>query len=427
MRNVLIIAPGFGPYNNDAAVRVRLLILHLESAGWNPTILCGQAQAIGEPVDAELSSAIPPSLKMIKVGAVPERRAARIGIRDAGVRMYPSMRRMAVSVCRKRAIDAVYIPGPPWFMFHVGRLLKDAMEVPYAVDMLNADETAPGCGFDTGPLGRFLNRRVRQRIAQALSDADTVLGASKEIIRETASAFGADCADTVVLPTGLEPADYDRVRSLARVLPYWEQDHCFHAVHDGPVSARAFRTWVALLKAVQLLRKAGHQGIRRLRIHFMETGVPPGGEPSAIRTAADRLRVGDQVIEHGARLSYFDRLRVLCKADALIAAGAVDGTDRPDDLMPLLPAHIPILVLRHARSPWESVLKGAGITDRFDFADAEALKKAAPKLADLLIRAVERRLAAPKYMPAALQAYTAEAMTRRLAAALDSMAAKNRS
>jgi hypothetical protein len=108
------------------------------------------------------------------------------------------------------------------------------------------------------------------------------------------------------------------------------------------------------------LRRAREQGLEathNLRLHFVGTDYAPGAEAKkSIRPIAEEYGVADIVVEQPRRIPYFEALRCLLDADALIVPGSDDPGYTASKIYPYILAKKPLLAIFHEKSSVVQVL-----------------------------------------------------------------------
>jgi hypothetical protein len=173
-----------------------------------------------------------------------------------------------------------------------------------------------------------------------------------------------------------------------------------------------------LFRALALAVERDSKLRRRLTLHFVGTSYASGDRAvKTVQPIAMEFGVADLVDERPARIPFFEALRCLLDADALILPGSDDPAYTASKLMPCLFARKPMLAIAHEDSPLAKSLRemNAGVLTTFCAGgDVDSLAGAI----------LERWFQAPiENIPIvdreALGPYTARAMSAKLAAVFD--------
>ena len=84
MKNVLIISPRFPPVNAADHQRVRMALPYFREHGWEPTVLCVDAQFVEASQDAYLLNTIPDDISVESVPAISQALTRKIGFGGLG-------------------------------------------------------------------------------------------------------------------------------------------------------------------------------------------------------------------------------------------------------------------------------------------------------------------------------------------------------
>ena len=427
MRRVVIVAPSFAPSSNPPTHRVRFFARHLPSFGWRPHVLSVDPAYYEEPPDAEIGRLLPPGLAVSRSGALPARWTRPFGIGDLGIRAYLPMKRTLRAMCRRERPDLLFIPGPPWHTFRLGTAMRRELGIPYVLDYI--DPWVDSKGAD----GRWWTKAYWfRRMALAL-EPEAVRGASHVIAVSDGTNDGVrerypELPPSMFtgIPYGFEPSDFDLLHERPRPNTYWNAgDGNFHFAYVGAMLPKGYETLRALFTAVLRLRERAPALAARLRLHFFGTTYEPNPTRGLVEPVAREMGLADVVSEHPARIPYLDALNVMCTADGILALGSSEVHYTASKIYPSILARRPLLAIYHAASSVCDVVREsrAGLLVTYD--DAAR----AESRVDEIATAIARVYAGEDYDPARVRwdsfaQYSAESMTRRLAAVFDDVVAR---
>src|ERR1700688_2257609 len=104
MKRVLIVSPHFPPSTLAGVHRARILVKHLPSAGWRPTVLCVHEDFHKETLDAELAALLPADLEVVKTEALSNQATRWLGIGDISLRAFYPMKKTLHQILEQRPI-----------------------------------------------------------------------------------------------------------------------------------------------------------------------------------------------------------------------------------------------------------------------------------------------------------------------------------
>jgi len=418
MKTVAIIAPQFSPCSYPPAIRVRYFTNHLEEFGWHPVVFSVKPEFMEEPPDYEFERMISPALEVIRVKALPQKWTRKMGIGDIGIRCFFHMLKGLHVECRKRQIDLIFIPGPPWHTYLIGPILKARFNIPYVMDYIDPWIT-PGrfkpwekrfwyrlLAYVLEPLAL---RHVSRVTAVSEGTCDTILKRFPHLRKEFFSS----------IPYGAEASDFAYLRDRGTGTHYWDtRDGNIHFCYVGVVWPAAMGTIAALLDAVALIKEKRPELFRKIRLHFLGTSYAPHPACQVLPLALERNL--DNVTEHPKRIPYFDALSVLSNSDAILALGSSDPHYTASKIFPCVLARRSLLGIFHASSSVVKILNEANTGIVVTYNSEEPVQTRVPAIYDALIRVAEN----PVYNAEMIQwdrfeAYSAHSMTMRLASVFD--------
>jgi glycosyltransferase involved in cell wall biosynthesis len=427
VRTVLVIGPDFVPSSLPPALRIRLFATHLHKFGWKVIVLTVRPEYYENACDPENERLLPGQVEVIRTAAAPVRITRKFGIGDIGMRSLWHHWQALSRICRSRRIDLIFIPTPPWVPMILGRFAHLRFGIPYVIDYIDpwvSDYSRRLPSHQRPPkwrLAGFLSRCVEPF---ALKRASQIVGVSKRTTDGVVARYTwMSESDGTGIPYGAEPADFDYLRANPRPNRFFQKnDGMAHLCSIGRGGADLIPATAALFRAIQTGVKNSPDLYTRLRIHFIGTSYAPGGASCDIRILADRFGLGDIVQESSKRVAFLDAIQLLVDSDALLAIGSEQAHYTASKIFPYILAKKPIFAIFHEESSVLGILResGAGIGIAFS----------ADRPADACITEIEGRLTswlqtpgnyAPETRSEAVAKYTAEAMTKRLAAVFDSV------
>ena len=167
MKTVAVISPDFTPSSMPNALRVRLLVEHLQEYGWEPVVIATDPQYYEQPADPENEALLRGKYEIIRTRAWPAQFTRRFGLGDVGLRSFYYQWRALSQLCRSRKVDLVFISVPPNYSMALGRLIHASVitSPPTAKRTRGPDRGGErrSCGWPAGPArGDYSSaRRIR--------------------------------------------------------------------------------------------------------------------------------------------------------------------------------------------------------------------------------------------------------------------------
>jgi hypothetical protein len=406
VKRVVLVAPQFPPCNLAAVHRNRFLATHLPTFGWQPHVLTVDPSYYEEGLDWELARLVPESTRITRVQAMPTRPFRVVG--DIGIRALPWLAAGLERLVRTEHTDLVCLSIPPNYSAILGPLLYRRHGVRYVVDYQD-----PWVHLLPRSEARFSKARWALRLGHALEGpvlrhASLLTGVGEGYYAGALRrAPWLDPRRCVTAPIGAEAADFAYLDANPRRPTLFDpNDSLQHIVYAGALLPRAMLTLHALLESLAQVRE-------RVRLHFIGTG---GG----IQPVIDRMGLRDVVFEHPSRIPYLDVLNHLKHAQAVLVLGSDEPHYTPSKVFQAVLTRRPVIGLLHDQSSGADVLRRANAGPLVTFSADRPASTRVDDIADALMCATtDGRDAREQIDWSAFAEYSAECMTRRIAAGFD--------
>jgi hypothetical protein len=430
MKRVLIVTPRFPPVNAPDHQRARLALPFLREFGWEAEVLAVTPETTGGLLDPLLEDTVPERVPVHRVRALSPKLCRALGFGNLGWRSRRPLARRGLQLLRERKFHAIFMTGTVFNIFPLAVQWKRGTGVPFVLDFQDPWVTDYYRRTGKRPPGgwtryRFATRVDRRDEPETLREAAGVVSVSPAYIDDLARRHPwFDKATAAVIPFGAATGDFDVFNFRDVRQPHFNKSdgrsHWVYVGAAGAVMGTALRGFFAALREWV----DTHPDMRRrIVVHFIGTSyAQPGSERPSVAPLAKAAGVGDMVAEHPARVPYFEALRCMTDADALIVPGSDDPGYAPSKIHNCLLARRPLLAILHKDGPAASavsLLRGGVVAP---FAPGE------PR--DELVAHIRNRWFLPRawehgvYLDTAgFEPHTAHAMTKKLAAVFDRSAA----
>jgi hypothetical protein len=428
LRKVLIISPHFAPINAPDMQRTRLMLPYLRSLGWEPVVLAVSPEMVeGGVLEPLLEKTYPSDIRIVRVHGISPKLTRPFGFGSLWWRCGRALRAAGDRLLRTEEFDLVFFSSTQFGTFTLGPRWKALFGVPYILDYQDpwtndyykkTGVRPPGGRFKFGVAQSFA-RRHEPKVLQKASGIVAVSSAYGAMLAKRYASF--DASRVIFLPFGAAVADF----SLARAHIPAESlidfgDGLTHMVYTGRCGPDMSTALKILFRAFKEFLGKRPDLARRLRFHFVGTDYAPRplGRDWVMPTARDE-GVEAYVSEFHYRVPYFDALYYLTHADALVAIGSNDPSYSASKLFPYVLSHRPLLIIFHSDSPVLAMAESMKCGLRFSFVGRDDIGSVASAVADQwflgdkMTEIIEPDLSA-------FHPYSAETMTRRIAACFDS-------
>lgn len=384
-RLTIIVSPYFPPSTLAGVHRGRHLAKHLPAAGWRPIVLCVDEAFHVQRLDPGLAALVPPSVEIVKVGALPARVTRLAGIGEISLRAWRPLRRALFRLLAQRPVDAVLITGSPYFPMLLAGQIRRRFRVPVVLDFQDPWVSAWGAAQPTGSKAGLAHRLATVLEPRALRQADFVTAVSEEQNAQLLARHPwLDAARLAALPIGGDPEDFAALRQ-AGVTEFGPelQAGFVNLSYVGTYWPRAEPAVRTLFRAFARLRSGEPGTAARIRLNFIgtNTGTTNGStHPVAALAAAEG--VAEAVYETPARVPYLRALGLMARSDGLLLFGSDEPHYTASKIYPTLMSGRPFVSLFHRASSAHRILTAAGGGCALAFADREELRAIEPDLAD---------------------------------------------
>jgi glycosyltransferase involved in cell wall biosynthesis len=429
-RHVLIVSPNFPPINAPDHQRVRMSLPHLAEFGWRATVLAVAPEHVEGLQDPLLLETVPTTTPVVRTRALSAKSTRRLGVGNLALRAFPFLKREGDLLLSSEHFDLVFFSTTVFPVMALGRRWLKRWGVPYVLDFQDpwlseyfSDRTdiPPGGHFKYG-LSQKLAQLMEPYTVRKANHIITVSPAYRESLLQRYSWLSSD--RFTVLPFGAAENDFEIMASLnlhQKVFdPRDGKRHWVYVGAGGVGMEFSIRSFFQALGRVR--RNGGGRELENLMIHFIGTDYAAGDRArETFRPVATECGVADIVQEIPNRIPYFEALKCLKDAEALIVPGSDDPGYTASKICAYVMANKPMLAIFHEDSSAVSVLRDARAGTVVTFKDRTDGER--------MTNEIEARWFKSGREPgttnrAALEPYLARGMTRRQCGVFDRCVAK---
>jgi hypothetical protein len=432
LKRVAIIGADFVPSSLPPALRIKFFATHLRDFGWEPVVVTTDPHYYENRVDLENAGLLPDGLRVIRTAACPARLTRRFGIGDLGMRSLWHHWQALKNLCREQPVDLILIPTPPYVPMVLGRWAYREFGIPYVIDYIDPWGTPYYWKLPRAqrpPKWAMASAMARVLEPFALRHVAHVVGVSKGTTDFVVGKYPwLHSSDATEIPYGGEPRDWEYIRRHPRSNPIFDPaDGLLHVSYVGRGGADMVPALRTVLAAVKNGLQASPEVFERLRLHFVGTAYGPDGlGREQVMPLAREIGVETVVQEHPGRVAYLDAMQVLSDSHTLLVVGSEQPHYTASKIFPCILACKPLLAVFHGASSVVSILRETGAADPVTFSEHDPLSG---KIEEITERLRQLLLLPPGLRPAtrweAFEAYTARAMTARLAGVFDQVVARH--
>ena len=424
---VVIVSPYFPPSTLAGVHRARHLAKHLPAAGWWPIVLSVDEAHHEQRLDPDLAALVPPSVEIVKVGALPARITRWFGVGEVSLRAHGHLRKALFRLLAARPVDAVLITGSPYYPMVLAPEIRRRFNVPVVLDFQDPWVSAWGARQPAASKAGLSHRLATLLEPRALRGANFITSVSEIQNEELVARYPwLDASRMAAIPIGGDPEDFEHLAAAASATASVEQEpgrvECWYVGSFWPSAEAPIRI---LLRALAKLRSENPQTMQRLRLNFVGTDPTVDGETHTVQRIAEEEGVAEHVREMPKRLPYLDALNLLAHADRLLLIGSIDPHYTASKIYPALMSGRPFLSLFHHASSAQAILTAAGGGLAHSFRSVDELDRLVPELAMSLSKLVLAPEELGTVDPAAYAPFEARAIAARYAAIFDQVSRRD--
>ncbi len=380
MYNVLIISPRFPPSNAPDVQRVRLALPYFESRGWRPTVVCVDSRCVAAPLDDVLASTIPPGVAVHRVPGYSRKWTRFLGIGSLAMRSYRQIASTAGRLLSEKKFDLVFFSTTEFGVLSLGPKWRKRFGVPYVVDLQDPWVNHYYRDNHLRPPGGTFKHALHQWAAAwlepyVLQNASGIMVVSERYSTTLCRRYPFLNPDHfVTIPFAAALADVEVAASSLVSNPHFRNDdgrkHWVYVGRCGPDMKYALTCILGAFR--KFLLNFPDEG-RTIQLHFIGTDyAPTGSERYWVKPIAEELGLGEFVKETPGRVPYFEALRCLIDADAVLVPGSSDASYTASKIYPYIAVGRPLLTTFHQDSSVNDVMHRlrAGTCVTFSSADS---------------------------------------------------------
>jgi hypothetical protein len=370
MRTVVLVAPHFVPSFLPSVHRARLWSYYLPEFGWKPLILTTDPRYYECQTASEMLDLVPDGLEVVRTRAFPTKPVRIIG--DIGLRSFPFYYSALARMATQRRFDFLHITIPANYAALLGPLVYRRFGIPYGIDYI--DPWIPESRQNGGLLSKawFSLQLARMMEPHAVRNARLITGINtsyfESVLRRNPHL--RQRAEVAGMPYGGSELDQEAlVRHPRKTFLFDPEDGLLHLIYAGALLPKAFDVLDRLLAAIVRLCTADPQWSRRLRIHFVGTGLfeNESTRGHTVKPYIIKHSLAHIVTEMPSRIPYLDVLNHLAHASAILVLGSTESFYSPSKLYQSVMSRRPVFALLHEQSTAVRTMLKSGAGELFTF------------------------------------------------------------
>lgn len=414
-KKVLIISPYFAPTNAADIHRVRMSLPYYAQFGWDAEVVTVDPKYNDFVKDKLLLESIPATIKIHKIKALNKKWTSRFGLGSIALRSLYFYDAKVVSLLKVQKYDLIYFSTTQFPVCILGNYWKKKFNIPYVIDFQDPwhtdyyesrpkDERPPKYWFSYR-MNRFFEAIAIKRVGGLITVTDSYISMLSErypwvkSIPSSVITFGAFKPDFQI-------AAKSGVNSFIK-----KQAGKIAIAYVGVVGDIMLPSLTVLFRCLNTIKHNDNELYEKFEWFFVGTSyAPPGTGKKTVVPVAKSFDVGECVYEQTDRVTYYEALKSIMNADALLIIGSDEPTYTASKLYPYLLTGKPLLAIFNSRSPALTVLNEYGVKHAYSY---DATADMETKIGVFLRKLAIGELGEQRYNPDAIQRYSAENMAKR--------------
>lgn len=364
MPRLIIISPYFAPSNAPDMQRVRMSLPYFKKFGWEVEIVCVDEKHSEMVKDSLFTESLPKDINIHTVSAFSKKWTSKLGLGSLALRSLWFYKKYVNNLIRSKKFDLIYFSTTQFTLCLLGAYWKNKFCIPYVIDMQDPwhSDYYQDKPKDQRPAKYWFSYRLNKYLEPiAMKHVGGIISVSQAYLQTLQRRYPTTLSvQTAVITFGAFEKDFEIAsRNKALLVPAFEKKKGItHLVYVG-------RGGHDMQQAVCLLFTAFKKGLtdqiyqfEKIRFHFIGTSYAPAGTGQyTILPVAVQLGISKYVEEQTDRISFYQSIRTLLEADALIVPGSNDPQYTASKIYPYILAKKPLLAILNPLSNASSIIQ----------------------------------------------------------------------
>lgn len=370
--------------------------------------------------DNLLEETIPDYIKVHKVQAWEVTKTRNFGLGSVSMRSFFHYMKKGNELLKTGDFDLVYFTTTAFHVMALGRYWKKKFKVPFVLDIQDPwrndfyldkpKSERPPKFLLSYNIDKYLELYTMKEVGGVISVSqgyvDTFLERYPYLKKEQFK----------VIPFGFSTIDFDimsrHVKSSALVELNNGKVNIVYVGRGGHDMRLALECFFTALKNIKEKDSAVAE---RVKCWFIGTSyAKKGAGKQTIKPIAEKMGIGEMVIEVTDRIPFFETLYVLKNAEGLFVPGSTDKAYTASKIYQYILAEQPLLAIFYEKSSVVNILKRSGVGTTVTFDDSmqftdDMVARCESYITDL----VNGRVQAVSYNRGEMEAYSAQTMTKK--------------
>lgn len=339
MYKLFIISPHFPPSALPPAQRIRLMVNHTKSLGFNTTVFTTFSKYREEKNDEWLKELTGNDFELITLKSLNQKKTRKFKIGDLGLRFMPFLFFRLIKECKKQKPDFIIYPVPPWYILMIAPIVKRITGVKYAIDFID-----PWVNNDNKSLKGF-KKKFTQWIARTLEGWVTK---KASFIYAVSQQINLDLIERhpnlkhhifKAIPYGVEVSDFSNMAAQTK-------NEAITFNYIGAVWPPALPVIREVINAFKDISETSE-----IKVNFIGTSYAGEGlAQSSLTKILEEFKMTSHITEDPNRVTYKKAVELTYAADILFLFGDMSKQYAASKLMGLVASQKPFFAFLHKDS-----------------------------------------------------------------------------
>jgi hypothetical protein len=344
--------------------RIRMSLPYFKENGWEAEVITVDEQYYDVQKDPYLLKSLPTHIQIRKVKALSKKWTSKLGLGSLALRSMWFYMKEVNQLLKKQHFDLIYFSTTEFPICILGTYWKKKFNIPYVIDMQDPwhSDYYQNKPKTERPKKYWISYRLHQFLEPiAMKNVDGLIAVSQAYIDTLQNRYARlKKVPSKVITFGAFEPDFDFVKSNEKLFSSSNQKiiGSFNFVYVG-------RGGHDMKPALLLLFKALQKGLAeipaifsKIKLHFIGTSYAPKGEGiSTIEPLAYKMGLTNHVNEQTNRISFYQSIYTLLKADVLLIIGSDDPQYTASKIYPYILAERPLLAFFHPESSAAQIIE----------------------------------------------------------------------
>ncbi|MEO6054261.1 MAG: glycosyltransferase, partial [Chthoniobacterales bacterium] len=300
---------------------------------------------------------LPPDVRILKSKALSIKFTRRFGFGSLSFRATPFLRRTGNNLLKNEPFDAAFFSTTQFGTMVLAEEWRTRFGLPYVVDIQDPWVSNYDYLKDTPPGGRmkyavsqFSARRKEPKIARGAAGIISVSPAYVADLKNRYPEIPANRFEVIPFPGAEKDFEFVKKEPVRQNI-FDPNDGNIHWVYTGRGGSDLRKSLSGFFLSLRSWRERDPEIANKLRIHFIGTSYAPDGlGEKTVEPVAQTYGVADLVEEIPRRIPYFETLRCMLDASAIVVPGSDDAGYTASKIYPCILAEKPLLAIFHEKS-----------------------------------------------------------------------------